>query len=639
MQFRLPIALLVALAGASGCSSISMPSVPWFSSSPKVDLTAEALFEEGNRAFNDKRYVRALDNYSKIRTDHPFTPLMTQVELKIADAYYLNQQYPEAINALKEFQSMHPTNENIPFVVLRLGQAHFDQFTATDRDQKNTEIAKGYFENVLTNYPNSPQAPEAREKLTKALEYLAEHEFNIAHFYLTQRKYSAARDRFEEIVRKYRSTPTAVKSLFYLGESYRLDKNPARAALAYEALLQHYPESKFAADARTQLTAVEQEKRDPLDLVLRHDRRPGAGATPEVKEDPALAKLRGLNLIAKKEVVHEEPGDEKGFFRRMADKINPFSSSANDKKTETAKSEQQQPESALTMISNRQQEKKKEDSGFFASLWPFGGKDSKRSSASNQANASAVISKVDESLKQEGIDEEALKTASKPPVADLPKPEVKPESTVDTAALLSSIDGKLQKSGNSAIELPPPPETAAAFREFAANQAAAEKLVAQKNSPQDLQTNAVLSGIDQKLKAQGVAQEDFQRPPTPEEIKAAAAQKPQVKNVELEPKLALEKGPLFLNPNEVPAQEKPATSAEVKSPESKPESAETERALPNRVLVKGPVANQTALTAAAAKSTESKPASTSQSDEPKGALDQLRQDLDSVGKVLNPFRW
>jgi outer membrane protein assembly factor BamD len=141
MQLRLPIALLVTLVGAAGCSSVSLPSVPWFSSAPKADPSAEALFEEGNRAFNDKRYVRALDNYSKIRTDHPFTPLMTQVELKMADAYYLNQQYPEAINALKEFHSMHPNNENIPFVMLRLGQSYFDQFTATDRDQKNTEIA------------------------------------------------------------------------------------------------------------------------------------------------------------------------------------------------------------------------------------------------------------------------------------------------------------------------------------------------------------------------------------------------------------------------------------------------------------------------------------------------------------------
>ena len=641
MKLRLPVGLMVMLVGAAGCSSVSLPSVPWFSSAPKADPTAEALFEEGTRAFNEKKFSRALDNFSKIRTDHPFTPLMTEVELKMADAYYQNQQYPEAVNGFKEFQSMHPTNENIPFVILRLGQAHFDQFTAIDRDQKNTEIAKTYFENVLTNYPNSPQAAEARAKLAKTLEYLAEHEFNIANFYLQQEKFSAARDRFEEIVRKYRSTPTAVKSLFYLGESYRLEKNPVRAALAYEALLQHYPQSKFAAEARTQLAIVEKENRDPLELVLRRDRRPGSGAAPEVKEDPALAKLKDLNLIAKKEVVNEEPGDEKGFFRRVANKLNPFSSSDSDNKTDNGKSEVKKPESGLEIITKQQQAQKQESDGFFSSLWPFGNKETKKVAQSSAANSAAVISQVDESLKQKGIDDTARQAASKPPAANLPKEEVKPAPVVDTAALLSSIDGNLQKTGQSATELPPPPEAAAAFRDFAANQAALAKEKAQNNSPQNVQTSGVLSSIDQKLKSQGVEPGKFDRPPTAEELKAAAAQRPQVKSVELEPKLALEKGPLFLNPNEVATQEKPGSSpivtSDVKKPESKPESGDTVREAPNRVLVKGPV--QTPSAASVAKSVQAKTSSISQSDEPKGVFDQMRQDMESIGKALNPFSW
>ena len=426
MKFFSHTALWLAAISAAGCSSISMPSapsIPWFSSAPKADLTAEGLFEEGTRAFNEKKYVRAIDNFSKLRTDNPFSPLVTQAELKIADAYYLNQQYPESINAFKEFQSMHPTNENIPLVTLRLGQAHFDQFTSTDRDQKTTEIAKGYFETVVTKYPKSPEAAEAQVKLAKAIEYLAEYEFNVAEFYFKQEKYAAARDRFEEIIRKYKDTPTAVKSLFFLGESYRLEKNGVRAALAYEALIQHYPQSKFAGEARTQLAVVEKEKRDPLALLLMRDRRPGAVAAPEAKEDPALAKLRDLNLVAKKEVVQEEPGDEKGFLRRFADKINPFSSSDDDRKQETAKREEKKPTSGLDMLARRNEEKKKESGGFLASLWPFGGSDAKESDKPSDKNAGGVVSQVDESLKQKGIDPQARQAALQTPKVDLPKPE------------------------------------------------------------------------------------------------------------------------------------------------------------------------------------------------------------------------
>jgi outer membrane protein assembly factor BamD len=606
-----------------------MPSFSLFSSSSTADPTAEALYEEGMRAFDEKKYVRAIDSFSKIRSDHPFSPLITQVDLKIADAYYLNQQFPDAINGFKEFQSMHPNNENIPFVILRLGQAHFDQFTSTDRDQKNTEIAKGYFETVLSKYPNSPQAAPAREKLAKCLDYLAEHEFNVAHFYYQQEKYPAARDRFEEIVRKYKDTPTAVKSLFYLGESYRNEKNAVRAALAYEALIQHYPQSKFAAEANSQLALLEKEKRDPLALLLMRDRRPTTVASPEVKEDPALAKLRDLNLVAKTEVVHEEPGNEKGFLRRVADKLNPFSASENGNK------EEKKDETAMELLTNRKQVSKKEEesSGFLASLWPFGSKGTKQAAParSSDGKSSALVNQLDDSLKQKGIDVAARQAELKPPPADLPKAEEISKPTTDTAALLGAIDDNLTKGGKNVGELPPPPEPAEAFKDIAATQARIAKAT-QGPVAQESQTSEVLSSIDQKLKARGVEPSRFEKPPTAEELKAASAQKP--KNVELEPKLAVEKGPLFLSPSEAPSQDKGTPNQAVKTPDSSAEGAKEES--PSRVLVKGPVQTQSTV---GAKPAEPKRSSSNQDEEPKGVLDQIRQDIENASKVLNPLRW
>jgi outer membrane protein assembly factor BamD len=558
--------------------------------------------------------------------------MITQVELKIADAYYLNQQFPDAITAFKEFQSMHPTNENVPFVTLRLGQAHFDQFTSADRDQKNTEIAKGYFETVISKYPNSPQAAEAREKLAKCLDYLAEHEFNVAHFYYQQEKYPAARDRFEEIVRKYKDTPTAVKSLFYLGESYRSEKNGVRAALAYEALIQYYPQSKFAAEAKSQLATLEKEKRDPLALLLMRDRRPTTVAPPEVKEDPALAKLRNLNLVAKTDVVHEEPGDEKGFLRRVADKLNPFSSSDDGKKDDN------KGESGLALVSKKNQAQKQESGGIMSALWPFGTKTSNETAPNSDAKSSSLVTQLDDSLKQKGIDVAARQATLKPPPADLPKEEETPKPQSDTAALLGSIDANLKKGGTNVGEMPQPPEPAEAFKDIAATQERLAKAAAQSQAPQDVQTSGILSSIDQKLKAQGVESTRFEKPPTAEEMKAAAAQqKSQAKSVELEPKLAIEKGPLFLSPAEVPAQEKPDSSRESLKSDSKDESRDGGKDSASRVLVKGPVPAQPA--AMGAKPAEPKKPSANQDDEPKGVFDQMRQDIENASKVLNPFRW
>ena len=626
MKLKRWLCLVCLAVSSSGCSSISTPSLPSFSwsSGPKADATAEALYEEGMRSFNEKRYVRAIDHFSKLRTDYPFAPEITQVELKIADAYYLNQQYPEAINALKEYQSMHPTNENIPFVLLRLGQAHFDQFTSTDRDQKNTEIAKGYFENVISTYPKSAQAAEAKEKLAKCLEYLAEHEFNVAFFYFKQEKYPAARDRFEEIVRKYKDTPTAVKSLFYLGESYRNEKNLVRAGLAYEALIEHYPETKFAADAKTQLASLDKEKRDPLALLLMRDRRPATAPTPEVKEDPALAKLKDMNLVAKTEVVHEEPGDEKSLIRRVADKLNPFSSSSSTK--------EEQPNETITETlakrgqAQKEAQKKQESTAVAAS---------KTSASTGGGKASNVVAQIDDSLKQKGIDPVA-QTTMEPPMADLPNTgdlaQSPPEAT-NTAALLSSVDSNLKRSGKDGTELPPPPEPAEGFKNAAAVQQVSANAAQTQEPPKDVQSSGVLSSIDQKLAARGVQPAQFEKPPTAEEVKAATVEKSRANTkLELEPKLSVEKGPLFLNPGNVEIGKE--TAPETKQAETASAAAAPE--LPSRVLVKGPIQTQADPNP---KETAIKRATTSTDDEAKGVFDQLRQDVDSVSKALNPLRW
>jgi outer membrane protein assembly factor BamD len=640
-------ALLVTIL-AAGCSSgplPSLPSMPWSSSAPAVDPTAEALFAEGTRYFNEKRYVRAIDAFMKLKTEHPFSPLLSETELKIADAYYLNQQYPDAVNALKEFQTLHPTSEQIPFVILRLGQAHFNEFTNVNRDQKNTEIAKGYFEAVLANYPKSPHAAEAREKLAKCNGILAEHDFNIAEFYFKQEKYPAARDRFEEILRRYPGTPVASRSLFFLGESYRKEKNNVKASLAFEALLQHYPDDRFAPAARTQLAQIEKDKQDPLAMLLMRDRRPAAApAAPEAKpESPAIAKPKQANnLVAKTEVVYEAPGDEKGMFSRVVAKINPFASGGSEKKPEE-KTEEKKNDQVLERLASKNKSDKEGSKGFFSSLWPFGGSDAKTTKATTDNNG-GLVAGIDDSLKQRGIDVTAQTASLKTPEIDLPNvDDLKPkQQATDTAKLLGQIDANLKKDGKASVELPPPPEAAPIFKDAEAAQAAIAKAQPKTEAEQKVATSSLLSTIDQKLKGRGVEPANFEPvPPMPADNQPQA--KPAApREINLEPKRVTEKGPLFLSPGMAPDIDQTAPAPENAQKETpktesvtKPEEPGV-RAIP-KALVRGP--QQPKPESPAAKPAEAKSPSAAGEEEIKGPFDQLKQDLQNASKVLNPFSW
>ncbi len=631
-------AVLIFLLG--GCSYISMPSWPWSTAATQPNATAEALFDEGVTFFNNKRYPLAIDRFQKVKAEFPFSPQLVSAELKLAEAYYLNKQYPEAAAAFKEFQDLHPNNENIPFVLYHLGLVHFEQFTSNDRYQKVTETAKGYFEAVVKNHSNSPYAAPAKEKLAKCLEYLSEYEFNVATFYFNEKKYPAAIDRLEGILRRYGNTPIAVKALFYLGESYRLEKNNVKAALAYEALIQHYPQEPLAKTAQTQLGDLAKEKQDPLAMLLKRDGRPTLASSqpPAVGSQPEGGAIQNpkskiqnekeLNLVAKKDVVYEEPGEGKGMFRRALDTLNPFASSDKKenggKKIETANDESP----------------KKESSGFFGSLWrginPLAR--GEKTKVDNERNPQ-LVNKIDESLKQQGIDGKTQNLAARPPASDLPAVEETAPPPSDTKELLGKIDSSLKKEGKNVGEPPAPPEPAPIFK---ASLAPGQKPAAQPASSTD--TKGLLTGIDEALKRKGMDPAKFEttvksgaggtdNQNTGRQPSTARAEK----KIELAPKLPAEKGPLFLDSGEYQAQEKAKESqASDQAVAQPPKSAEPRRELPQAV-VKGPP--QPASEKPAETKVTEKKKSPDEEDSPKGALEQLKEDLGKLRDALNPFGW
>ena len=90
---------------------------------------------------------------------------------------------------------------------------------------------------------------------------------------------------------------------------------------------------------------------------------------------------------------------------------------------------------------------------------------------------------------------------------------------------------------------------------------------------------------------------------------------------------------------EIPGQVKASSADAPAKPENKAESSEKPQASGEqgefpRTLVKGPIQPQPV-----AKTTEPKRPLPGQEEDPKNALEQLKDNVENVGKALNPFRW
>ena len=602
---RTVLILLLALFLAS-CSSLPLPSMPWSEPAPEFNASAEAIFKQGIDHLKNKRYARAIGQFEKVRDEFPFSSQAPEADLKIAEAHHLNKQYPEAALGFKDFLALRPTNKKIPFVIYHLGLVHFEQFNTIDRDQKNIETAKGYFETLIKEHPNSPYAADAKEKLAKCREHLAEREFYVASFYLREEKYPAARERFENIVRRYPNTPTAVKALYLLGESYQLEKNYVKASLAYEALIRHYPDSPMAKKARVHLSRLDKEDQDPLAMLLMRDGRP------EFILPPENGQQKEVVLVAKKDVVTEEGGVQRGFFRRIADTVNPFSSSGEKEE--------------------EKKEKGKEEGGFLSLLWPFGEAKEEKGKTSEQGDGQ-LVSTVDESLKEKGLAPEAGKLV-KPPASDLPDIEEK-QPPSNPAEALGYIDERLNKEGKGSSELPPPPQISSKL--FGARPSKTKKTkstaLREKKGQTSTSTRGLLDSIDKGLTRKGIEPSQLELPAAQPDGDRERATRPQVQEkVELSPSLSTEKSPLLDSGDYQPkVRLKKEEEKKVKRTPDKP--ADSPAGLPAAV-VKGPPSRLPE-----EEPDETKPADKKLEDEEKGALDQLKDDLKSLENLLNPFSW
>ena len=259
MRCRWLAVLLVALV-AAGCGP------------KKKQVPADQLWTEANQAFDEEAWEYAVERYKLLLEQYPFDPNAEEAELRIARAHYLAGRYPEAIAALGDFERMHPTSQNLPFVEYHLGMSYLAQSSTSDRDPAPNTNALAYFRNVIDRFPTSPWAERSRLRLRECRESLAKHDVGIALYYLRHGNLVAAEGRLRGILTQYADTSAAADVLYRFAEEYARRDEPEGATLALATLVKHHPDTRVGREARERLgsTSVEgvSEGQDPLDRLL-----------------------------------------------------------------------------------------------------------------------------------------------------------------------------------------------------------------------------------------------------------------------------------------------------------------------------------------------------------------------------------
>lgn len=248
MRIAIMMATLLALAGCE---------------KPNVDRsyagTARYRYQLGMEDFEDGEYLEAINHFTFVKNKFAYSQYAALAELRIADSHFQSGKYAEAIDAYRTFIQGRPNHREVPYAMYRIGLAHLEQMPsnfflfppAHEKDQAATKDALRALQQYVERFPQHENVEDARKRIRKLRESLADHELYVARFYLRQDRPASARGRLEGLVAGFEDTPEQwTEAAWLLVEVYRELELPKEARATAQALIEKRPRSGEADRAR-----------------------------------------------------------------------------------------------------------------------------------------------------------------------------------------------------------------------------------------------------------------------------------------------------------------------------------------------------------------------------------------------------
>jgi outer membrane protein assembly factor BamD len=200
-------------------------------------------------------YVGAAKAFGEVERQHPYSQWATRAQLMEAYAEYQGLDYDKAIATVNEFIELHPGSSQIAYAYYLRALCNYERIADVRRDQGYTHEALKQMQEVITRFPESPYAKDAVIKIALINDHLAGAEMNVGRWYVGQKLYIAAINRFRTVVEKYQTTSHVPEALERLVECYIALGIPKEAQATAAVLGYNYPGSDWYNDAYNLLVA------------------------------------------------------------------------------------------------------------------------------------------------------------------------------------------------------------------------------------------------------------------------------------------------------------------------------------------------------------------------------------------------
>lgn len=206
--------ILVILA--SGCSTSKFDDKYY-------DVPEKKLFDMMQTEVAHDRYPEAAEMFESFDSQYPTSKYSEQALTEYIYSQYRMEEHALAAAAAERFLTLYPRSKKADYVLYLKGVINSDQerslfdslFQEDLSTRDSTYFKKAYqdFDTLVKRYPNSPYAGDARHRMVFLRNLFAQHELNIAKFYLKRELLVAAVNRAINVVESYPQSPQVLDAL------------------------------------------------------------------------------------------------------------------------------------------------------------------------------------------------------------------------------------------------------------------------------------------------------------------------------------------------------------------------------------------------------------------------------------------
>ena len=215
-------AISIAVALLAGCESGGRDDT--------ARWTPERLYSEAKDEAASGNYEKAVKLLERLEGRAAGSMLAQQAEIERAYYLWKSGEKAQALAALERFIKLHPTSPALDYAYYLQGLVNFNDNLGllgslasqdlSERDQQASRDSYQSFRQLTEQFPQSPYAEDARQRMNYIVNSLAAYEVHVARYYLRRGAYVAAANRAQQAVQEFQRSPSTEEALIILAQSY-----------------------------------------------------------------------------------------------------------------------------------------------------------------------------------------------------------------------------------------------------------------------------------------------------------------------------------------------------------------------------------------------------------------------------------